>query len=132
MKEDYQKVLQMLTLFFLLNPVPLTDKVIKQKGPRTSDQSLFRFQNKFRKIPSLVIYCLTKFDDVIIFELHQQICCKSIHDIMNYSTYICTFESGKFGKEGKKMQKFEYLENKKCFSDETKNIFHGFLMAIIW
>ena len=37
----------------------------KQKKPRTSDQSFFRLQNKFRKIPLLVVYYLTKFDDVI-------------------------------------------------------------------
>ena len=37
----------------------------KQKGPGTSDQSLFRLQNKFRKVPLLVMYYLTKFDDVI-------------------------------------------------------------------
>ena len=37
----------------------------KQKGPRISDQSLFRLQNKFRKIPLLVMYYLNKFDDVI-------------------------------------------------------------------
>ena len=30
------------------------------------------------------------------------------------------------------MQKFEYLENKKNFLDEIKNIFHSFLRAIIW
>ena len=29
------------------------DKVIKSKGPETSDQSLFRLQIKFRKIPLL-------------------------------------------------------------------------------
>ena len=36
----------------------------KQNGPGTSGQSLFRLQNKSRKIPLLVMYCLTKFDDV--------------------------------------------------------------------
>ena len=36
------------------------------------------------------------------------------------------FESGKFGKKGKKLQKFEYLENKMSFLDEIKNIFHSF------
>ena len=42
------------------------DKIIKNKiGPGTSDQSLFRLQNKFRKVPFLVMYYLTKFDDVI-------------------------------------------------------------------
>ena len=65
LKEDYQK--------FLSNPVPFNgqnDK--KQKGPRTSHQSLFRLQNKFRKVPSLVLYYLTKFDGVkykAVFEL---------------------------------------------------------------
>ena len=46
----------------------------------------------------------------------------SIHDI-NYSTSICPFESGKCGKEGKKLQKCEYLENEKSFLDEIKKIF---------
>ena len=30
------------------------------------------------------------------------------------------------------IQKFEYLENKKSFLDEIKNIFHSFWRAIIW
>ena len=64
--EDYQKALKMLTLFFLSNPVPFNGQNYqKQKGPGTSDQSLFRLQNKFRKIPLLVMCYLTKFDDVI-------------------------------------------------------------------
>ena len=54
-----------------------------------------------------------------------------MHDI-NYSTSICPFESGKSGKEEEKIQKFEYLENKKSFLDEIKNIFHGFWRATIW
>ena len=48
---------------------------------------------------------------------------KPIHDIINYFTSICPFESGKCGKEGKKSQKFEYLENEKSFLNEIKNIF---------
>ena len=52
--------------------------------------------------------------------------CKPNHDIINYSTSICPFESGKCKKEGKKIQKFEYLENENSFLDETKNIFHSF------
>ena len=51
--------------------------------------------------------------------------CKPIHDIINYSTSIRPFESGKFGKEGKKSQKFEYLENEKSILDEIKNIFYS-------
>ena len=50
----------------------------------------------------------------------------------NYSTSVCPFESGKCGKEGKKLQKIEYLENEKSFLDEIKNIFHNFRRAIIW
>ena len=35
--------------------------------------------------------------------------CKLIYDIIKYSTSICPFESGNCGKEGKKLQKIEYL-----------------------
>ena len=51
---------------------------------------------------------------------------------MNYSTSICPFVSGKCGKEGKKLQKLEYLENEKSFLDVIKNTFHSFWRAIIW
>ena len=51
--------------FSLSNPVHFNrQNYQKQKGPGTSDQSLLRLQNKF-KIPLLVMYYLTKFDDVI-------------------------------------------------------------------
>ena len=54
------------TFFFVSNPVPFArQNYRKQKKPGTSDQSLFRLRNKFRKIPLLVMYYLTKFDDVI-------------------------------------------------------------------
>ena len=36
---------------------------------------------------------------------------------------ICPFESGNCRKEGKKLQKFEYLENEKSFFDEKKKHF---------
>ena len=66
MKENYQKALKNVNLFFLSNPVPFNiQNYQKQKGPGTSDQSLFSLRNKFRKIPLLVIYYLAKFDDVI-------------------------------------------------------------------
>ena len=64
------------TLFFLSNPVPFNGQSCqKQKGPGTSDQLLFRLQNKFRKIPLVVIYYLTKFDDIykVVFELFQKL-----------------------------------------------------------
>ena len=49
-----------------------------------------------------------------------------MHDIIIYFTSICPCESGKSGKEEENIQKFEYLENKKSFLDEIKNIFHSF------
>ena len=58
--------------------------------------------------------------------------CKPNHDIINYSTSICPFESGRFGKEEKKSQKIEYLENEKSFLDEIKNIFYSSRRTIIW
>ena len=66
LKEDYQKTLKRLTLFFLLNPVPLNKQDFeKEKWPGASDQLLLRLQNKLQKIILLVMYYLTKFDDVI-------------------------------------------------------------------
>ena len=66
MKEDYQKGLKKLTLFFLSNPVPFNERNYqKEKGSGTSDQSLFRLQNKFKNINLLFIYYLTKFDDIM-------------------------------------------------------------------
>ena len=41
--------------------------------------------------------------------------------LKNYFTSICPFESGKGGQEGKKLQKFEYLQNEKSFFDEIKH-----------
>ena len=40
--------------------------------------------------------------------------------------------SRKCGKEGKKLQKSEYLGNEKSFFDEIKYTFHSFGRAIIW
>ena len=42
------------------------------------------------------------------------------------------FLSGNCGKEGKALQKCQYLENEKSFFDETKNTFDSFGRAIIW
>ena len=78
------------------------------------------------------MYYLTKFDKVtwssywVIAKIASPNLCKSFHDIIKYSTSIYPFESGKCGKEGKKLQKIEYLENENNFLDEIKNIFHSF------
>ena len=64
MKDDYQKDLKKLTLFFLSNPVPFNvQNYSKQKEPGTTDQSFSKLQNKFSKVPLLVIYYMTKTDD---------------------------------------------------------------------
>ena len=81
MKEDYRKALKKSTLVFLLIPVPFNGRSYqKQKGPGTSDQSLSNLRKKFRKVPLLVTYYLTKFDDV------------NIKQFLNYpKNYICKF-----------------------------------------
>ena len=133
MKEDYQKALKKVTSFFLSNPVPFNrQKYQKQKGPVTSDQSLFRLRNKFRKIPLLVMHYLTKFGFWFLLKITSANLCKPNYDIINYSTSICPFESGKCGKEEKKLQKSEYPQNEKSFLDEIKSIFHSFWRPIIW
>ena len=60
------KSLEKVDFIFLLSQVPFNGQSNqKQKGSETSDQSLFRLQNKFRKIPLFVIYYLTNFVDVM-------------------------------------------------------------------
>ena len=85
-----------------LNPVFFNGQSYqKEKGPGTSNQSLFRLQSKFRKMPLLVIYYLTKFDHIIqsgswvIPKITSENLCKLIWEIINYSTCICPFGSGK-------------------------------------
>ena len=119
------KPLKKLTLFFLLNLVPFNGQSYqKQKGPGTSDQSLFRLRNKFTKISLLVMYYPTKFDGVIqngfgvIPKITPANLCKPIHDINNYSTSICPLESEKCRKKEEKLLKFEYLGNEMSFLDE--------------
>ena len=125
MKADYQKALKKSTLFFLLNPVPFNEQSCeKQKEPETSDQSLFRLHTKQVQENSFISYILP--DKVwVIAKITSENLWKPAHDIVNYSTFICPFVSGKCGKEGKKVQKFEYLENKKSFLDETRNNEHN-------
>ena len=79
MKED-QKALKKLTLVFLSNPDPFSGQSYqKQKGSGTSDQSLFRSRNKFRKIPLFVI-------------LSDQVWWCNIKLFLSYSkTYISKF-----------------------------------------
>ena len=78
-------------------------------------------QKNFRKIPLLVVYYLTKFDDVlyssfrVIPKITSANSCKLNHDIINYSTSICPFESGKCGKEGKNYKNLNISKTKRAF-----------------
>ena len=130
LKEDYQKAWKKVTLFSPSNPVPFNRQNFqKQKWAGTKDQSLFRLQNKFRKNLLLVMYYLTKIYVLsdqgfwVILKIKSANLCKPIHGTINYSTSICLFKYRKCGKEGNKLQKFDYLEKKKNFLDETKTCF---------
>ena len=117
------------------------DKTIKSKRDLelvTSHSSGYKTSSE-KSLFLLITYYLTKLDEIIesgfwvIPKIISASLCKPIHDIINYSTSICPFESGECGKEGKK-QKIEYLENEKSFLDEITrwNIFHSFGRGIIW
>ena len=139
LKRGLSKSLKKVNFIFALNPVSFNGQSYqKQKGPGTSDLSLFRLRNKFTKISLLVIYYLIKFDGVIqssfwvIPNISPANLCKPIHDIINYSISICPFESGKYWEEEENLQKFEYFDNEKTFSEEIKNIVHSFWRVITW
>ena len=51
-EKGLSKALNKSAIFFIPNPVPFNAQSCqKQKGPGTSDQLIFRLQNKFSKIP---------------------------------------------------------------------------------
>ena len=65
-KIGLSKSLKKVNFNFSLNPVPFNQRNYqKQKGSGTSDQSLFRLQNKFKNIHLFVVYYLPKFDDLM-------------------------------------------------------------------
>ena len=93
------------TLFFLLNPVPFNGQNYKkQKDPGTSHQPFFRLQNKFRKIPLLIVWWCNIKRLLSCSKITSANLCKPIHDVKS-STPSYTSESGKCGKKVKKLQK---------------------------
>ena len=80
-KRIIKKPLEKLTLFFILNPVPFVGQsYIKQKELGTSDQSLFRLPDKFKK------------NFVISYLLSDQVWWCNIKWFLSYSkTYTCKF-----------------------------------------
>ena len=48
-----------------------------------------------------------------------------VHDIINYSTFICPTESGLCGKKERKSEQFEYLKNKSFLDEMLFIVFEG-------
>ena len=117
MKEVYQKVLKKVTFFLLSSPVPFNRENYQKHWP-VAIQVMKQVQKN-----SFISYVLSDQFWVILKITYANLC-KPIDDIISYSTFICLFESGKIGKEGKKLLKFEYLENEKSF--------WSFWRPIIW
>ena len=82
LKEDYQKALKNLILFFLSNPVPFNGQNYqKQKELETSDQSLFRLRTKQVQENSFLSYVLS-----------DPVCWCNIKRLLSYSkNYIFKF-----------------------------------------
>ena len=97
-------------------------KVIKNKmglelaASRSSDYKHFQKNSSvFYILSDQVWWCNVK-QFLVIAKIVSADLCKSIHDIVNYSTSICPSESGKCEEEGKKIQK-------KWISWEQKELF---------
>ena len=127
MKEDYQKALKKLTLFFPSNPVPFNEQNYqKQKGPGTSDQLLFRLGNKFRKTPLLVTYYLQVWRCNIkrFLELFQKL------HLQNYASQFMTskiiplpfifLNLENVEREGKNYKNLNILRTERAFSMKLK------------
>ena len=67
--------------------------------------------------------------------MSYQVLIYAVYDVINFKIYLQTTLKAMADREkkrGRKIQKYEYLENEKSFLDEIKSIFHSFLKAIIW
>ena len=130
MKKDYLKAFKKLTLFFLLNQVPFNGQSYqKKKGrelvPSCSPGHKTSWKNSF-----------------ISHTLSDKVWWHNIKQFLSYfKNYICKFMQVNLWHKlfhfhisfwiwkvwkGKKLQKFEYLENQMSFLDEIKNIFCSF------
>ena len=67
--------------------------------------------------------------------MSYQVLIYAVYDVINFKIYLQTTLKAMADREkkrGRKIQKYEYLENEKSFLDEIKSIFHSFLKSIIW
>ena len=96
----------------------------------------------YKNVPYLILYQWPKFQCHTFFpsqDIKQNVLLSSYlnswwcHELQDLSSIKLLSNGWQGEKERKvKIQKFEYLENKKSFLDEMKNIFHSFSRAIIW
>ena len=49
-----------------------------------------------------------------VFEITFATLCKPIHDILNYATFTCTFESGNVERKGKDFKDLDILRTKRA------------------
>ena len=139
MKGDYQKTFKKLTLFLLLNPIPFNRQSYKKtKGAwnqwPVSHQVTKQVQKKLLisyLLSDKVWWCNVKqflsYSKTYTCKLMQANSCH--HKLIHFHLFFWIW---KCGKEEEKLQKFKYLENKKSFLDEIKNISHSFWRAVIW
>ena len=61
--------------------------------------------------------------------MSYQVLIYAVYDVINFKIYLQTTLKAMADREkkrGRKIQKYEYLENEKSFLDEIKSIFHSF------
>ena len=106
-ERSLSKTFKKVDFIFSFQASPFNGKSDQCDQNGTSNQSLFRLENKFTKSSLLDIYYLSNFDGVmqsgfrVIPKIAPANLCKPMH-IITYSTSICPFESGTCGKEEEK------------------------------
>ena len=112
MKEDYQKALKKLSLFFFVLVSFNEQDCEKQKGPGNSDQWALQFTKQVQKNSSISYVLLDRpslmisYKVVFSYPKTSANLCKPIYDIVNYSAITYFLDFGKCGKEGEKRQNF--------------------------
>ena len=118
LKGDYQKPLKKLTFFSFWTQSHLMNKVIKNKrGQKVVTSRFSGYETRSQKFLYYVFsdqvwWCNMK----RFFSYSKNYTCKPIHDIINYSTFICPFASGKWRNEQEKLRKI-------WISRERENLF---------
>ena len=108
--KDYQKALKRVTLFFLFNPVSFNEQSYPNKTGLEQWLVTLQVTKQVQKnfficyiLSDQVWWCNVKQSFWVISKITSANLYKPVHDIINYSTSICLFGSGKCEKEGKKL-----------------------------